>query len=231
MIASDLAPLSTFDMTAVLLMLGAWVISGRLVEHPPKSRLSVSVLMQAYRREWMHHFVTRQPRMFDGVLINSLRQATAFLVSTSMIAIGGCVAMIRNAPQLEDLTHNLALIEGTQMIEVKLILTVGFLANALLKFIWAHRLFGYCEILMASVPNDVHDPIAYHRAGQAGEVNVQAAKQFNRGLRSIYFALGSLGWILGPWALIIATVLTTLTLLRREFASVSRRVILDKPKV
>jgi uncharacterized membrane protein len=33
-------------------------------------------------------------------------------------------------------------------------LVVAFLANALLKFIWAHRLFGYCSILMAAVPND-----------------------------------------------------------------------------
>ena len=231
MIPSALSPLDTPDLAAVLLIVVAWIVSGRLVEHPPKSRLSVSVLMQEYRRDWMRHFVTRQPRMFDGVLINSLRQATAFLVSTSMIAIGGCVAMIRNAPQLEDLTHNVALLQGTQMVEVKLVLTVSFLANALLKFIWSHRLFGYCEILMASVPNDITDPLAYHRAGQAGEVNVQAAKQFNRGLRSIYFALGSLGWILGPWALMITTLLTTMTLLRREFASVSRRVILDKPKV
>jgi uncharacterized membrane protein len=184
--------------------------------------------MQDYRREWMRQFVTRQPRMFDGVLINSLRQATAFLVSTSMIAIGGCVAMIRNAPQLENLTHGLALLQDAEMIEVKLILTVAFLANALLKFIWSHRLFGYCEILMASVPNDVSDPVAYPRAAQAAEVNIQAAKHFNRGLRSIYFALGSLGWILGPWALIITTCMTTITLLRREFASVSRRAILDR---
>ena len=228
MTPSQLAPLSTVDLCAVVLIVAAWLFSGLLVENPPKHRRSVSILMQDYRREWMRQFVTRQPRMFDGVLINSLRQATAFLVSTSMIAIGGCVAMIRNAPQLEDLTHGLALLQDAEMIEVKLILTVAFLANALLKFIWSHRLFGYCEILMASVPNDVSDPVAYPRAAQAGEVNIQAAKQFNRGLRSIYFALGSLGWILGPWALIVSACLTTTTLLRREFASVSRRAILDR---
>jgi uncharacterized membrane protein len=103
---------------------------------------------------------------------------------------------------------------------------VVLLANALLKFVWANRLFGYCSVLMAAVPNEPTDPLAYHRAAQAGEINITAAKSFNRGLRSIYFALAALGWLLGPWGLIAGTVIATGVLLRREFASTSRRVIL-----
>jgi uncharacterized membrane protein len=78
------------------------------------------------------------------------------------------------------------------------------------------------------VPNDPEDPIAFHRAGQAAEINITAAKSFNRGLRSIYFALAALGWLLGPWGLLAGTVLATGVLLRREFASHSRKVILAR---
>jgi uncharacterized membrane protein len=103
---------------------------------------------------------------------------------------------------------------------------VLFLVNALLKFVWANRLFGYCAIVMAAVPNDPKDPNAFLRAEQAADLNITAAKSFNRGLRSIYFALGALGWLLGPWGLVATTVITTAVLFRRDFASASRKVIL-----
>jgi uncharacterized membrane protein len=111
---------------------------------------------------------------------------------------------------------------------LRVLLVVGFLANALLKFIWSHRLFGYCSIMMAAVPNDHTDPTAAHRAAQAAELNITAAKSFNRGLRSIYFALGSLAWLLGGYALISAALLTAAVLFRREFASTSRQIMLER---
>jgi uncharacterized membrane protein len=79
---------------------------------------------------------------------------------------------------------------------------------------------------MASVPNEVEAPEALPRAKKAGELNITAARAFNRGLRGIYFALASLGWLLGPVGLLVTTLLTTLVLLRREFASSSRETLL-----
>lgn len=44
---------------------------------------------------------------------------------------------------------------------------------------------------MASVPNQPDDPLALPRAGQAAELKIRAAWNFNRELRSVYFALAS----------------------------------------
>lgn len=214
------------DLLAVGLTLAVWWLTGYLVEHPPQSRASVSLLMAEYRREWMRQFVTRQPRIFDASMIDSLRQGTAFFASASMIAIGGGVALIGNSAQLQGLAQDLTLEAEATGIELKIILVIGFLANALLKFIWAHRLFGYCSIIMAAVPNDPAHEIAFHRADQAAEINITAAKSFNRGLRSIYFALAALAWLVGPYALILAMAATSFVLMRREFASQSRLVML-----
>ena len=222
-----LAPLPTFDSIALALLIFAYLASGWLIEHPPRSYPSVSQLMQHYRRDWMRTFVTRQPRIFDATLIDSLRQGTAFFASASMIAIGGGVALIGNAATVQRIADDLPL-QGTASgpdLAVRMLPVIGFLANALLKFVWAHRLFG-CSILMAAVPNDPADPIAFHRAGLAAEINITAAKSFNRGLQSIYYALAAIGWLLGPWGLIVGLVLATGLLLRREFASASRRLIL-----
>ncbi|MEZ5799093.1 MAG: DUF599 domain-containing protein [Paracoccaceae bacterium] len=216
------------DLFALGLTLLGWALAGWLIEHPPARWPSVHLIMQDYRRDWMLAFLTRQPRIFDATLIDSLRQSTAFFASASMIAIGGGVALIGNTPTITRLAADLPVEAGTDL-PLKMILTLAFLANALLKFIWAHRLFGYCSILMAAVPNDPADQGARPRALQAAEINITAAKSFNRGLRSIYFALASLAWLLGPWALLAAALATTGVLLRREFWSQSRDVMLNRP--
>ena len=113
--------------------------------------------------------------------------------------------MIGNPAAVRGVAADLTLSTESLAIELRVLLVVGFLANALLKFIWSHRLFGYCSIMMAAVPNDPADPMAAPRAAQAAELNITAAKSFNRGLRSIYFALGSLAWLLGGYALIAAS--------------------------
>ncbi len=214
------------DAAALAVVLISWLLIGWFIEHPPASRPSVSLLMQAYRREWMQQFLTRQPRIFDASMIDSLRQGTAFFASASMIAIGGAIAIIANPTAVRGVAEDLTLSSPSIAIELRVLLVVGFLSNALLKFIWSHRLFGYCSIMMAAVPNDHTDPTAAHRAAQAAELNITAAKSFNRGLRSIYFALGSLSWLLGGYALIAAALMTTAVLFRREFASTSRQIMM-----
>jgi uncharacterized membrane protein len=227
-ILAYLGPFTPTDAAAVAFILLAWLVTGWLIEHPPASRPSVPVLMEGYRRDWMRAFVTRQPRIFDATVIESLRQGTAFFASASLIAIGGGLALIGNVGSVTNLAGALSVEADAITVPLKILLVVGLLANALLKFVWSNRLFGYCSVMMAAVPNDPEDPLAYHRAGQAAEINITAAKSFNRGLRSIYFALAALGWLLGPLALALATIATTMVLMRRDFASHSRAVMLQR---
>jgi len=137
----DLGSLPTLDLILLAGLVLAWLISGWLSEHPPQSLPSVSSLMEDYRRDWMRTFVTRQPRIFDATLIDSLRQGTAFFASACMIAIGGGVALIGNAAAVQRLTDELPIGAGPD-VALKMLPVIGFLANALLKFVWAHRLFG-----------------------------------------------------------------------------------------
>jgi uncharacterized membrane protein len=218
----------TLDAVAVAFIALAWLLIGLAVEHGIGRSPSVSMLMAEYRRDWMRQFVTREPRIFDATILGNLRQGTTFFASACMIAIGGGLALIGNTERLLGLAADLSLEHAPALIwEVKLVLVILFMGNALLKFIWAHRLFGYCSVIMASTPNDA-TPTAYGRAAQAGEINITAARSFNRGLRSIYFALGALAWLLGAEALLGATLITVFVLWRREFASHSRAILLQE---
>ncbi|PWR03872.1 DUF599 domain-containing protein [Meridianimarinicoccus roseus] len=219
--------LTALDVIAVALLLAAWVGMTALIERTGTRRPSVSVLMAGYRREWMRHTISRQPRVYDAMIVTSLRQGTAFFASTSMIALGGGLALIANVEQLSDVASELTLDQTPQVVwEVKLILVLFLVANAFLKFVWSHRVFGYCSVVMASVPNDEDDPIALHRVEQAADLNITAARAFNRGLRSVYFALGALAWLLGAVPLLAATAITVAVLWRREFASATRATLM-----
>ncbi|MEX5727427.1 putative membrane protein [Rhodovulum iodosum] len=224
-----IALFSHADAVALVLWLAAWVGIGAVIERGAgAARPSVSVLMARYRHDWMKNLVTRQPRIFDANILSTLRQGTTFFASASMIIIGAGLALIGNTERLLGLAEDLTLETAPTVVwEVKILAVLLLVANAFLKFVWSHRLFGYCAVVMAAVPNEPDDPIAFHRAGQAAEVNVAAARSFNRGMRSLYFALGGLAWLLGAVPLIGATFVTVAVLWRREFASRARRALLD----
>lgn len=222
-------PFTAADISAVIWLFASWYLVGWFTEHPPRRYPSVSVLMRDYRREWMTQLITRSPRIFDANILATLREGTAFFASACLIAIGGGLALIGNTDQLAgvarqfDMDHVPAL-----KWEIKIVVALFFVANALLRFIWSHRLFGYCAILMAAVPNETEDPRALARAMQAAEINISAAKSFNAGLRCVYFALGALGWLAGPGWLFLATTAVLAMTIRREFASGSRQVIMER---
>ena len=171
----------------------------------------------------------RDVQIFDAQVLNGLRQGTAFFASATMLATGGVLALIGNADKLIDVADDLSLQPVAEVVwEIKLFLTLLLVTNAFLKFVWAHRLFGYFAILMAAVPNAPEDPQCLQMSRKAGEVNITAARSYNRGLRAIYFSIASIAWLISPMALMAATMITFGVLLRREFLSKSRALLLDE---
>lgn len=225
------ALLQALDWVAIIYLVGAWLLLSHVIEYPPKSRLSVTVLMSERRRDWMRVFVDRDPRIFDSQILASLRQGTSFFASTCIFAIGGVLALAKNTDPLVGVAQEVtAVMTPVLIIQIKLAFVALFLTNAFLKFVWANRVFGYCAVLMAAVPNDPNDPISHPRAAQAAELNVRAAINFNRGLRAMYFALGALAWLLGAVPLMISVTVVIWVIWSREFASVPRNILLkDDP--
>ena len=215
------------DLVAVVLVVAAWIGVGVLIETPPGPRPSVTTMMYEMRMAWMVEYARRGNRIFDSQIIGTLRQSTAFFASTSIIAIGGVLAFAGNGEALESATGILG--GGTPVVttQVKLIGVVLMLTAGFLRFVWANRVFGYCSVVMAATPMP-DEAGAEAIARQAGRLNIQAALNFNRGLRAIYFSLAGLAWLAGPVALLLATTATVATLLRREFASHTHAILSGK---
>ena len=131
--------------------------------------------MKAYRREWMRHFVTREPRIFDANILTSLRGARLLRLSLHdrHWRRAGADRQYRPACRRRPPVRRRTC-PGTLEMEIKIVLVLFFVANALLRFIWSHRLFGYCAILMASVPNDPTIRAPCPRPLRAAEINITA---------------------------------------------------------
>ncbi|MEP5757752.1 MAG: DUF599 domain-containing protein [Litoreibacter sp.] len=223
-----LALLTALDAIVVTLLLVSWFALGWRIEHPGANHPSVTLIMADYRRAWMQQMVSRMPRIFDAAILADLRQGTSFFASGCMIAIGGVLAVIGNSDALRGVAAELTTEDVPTLVwQVKLMLVTLFLTHGFLKFVWANRLFGYCAVVMASVPNDVTDPNVFFRARQAAEINIRAAWNFNRGLRAIYFSLGALAWLIGPWPLLLAVIAVNWLIWQREFSSHARKIVLE----
>ncbi|UWR58485.1 DUF599 domain-containing protein [Phaeobacter inhibens] len=221
---------SPADLAACMFLILCWLGIGWRIENAKPEYPSVSGLMAEFRHAWMIQMVQREPRIFDAQLISNLRQGSAFFASASMIAIGGGLALIGNTDQLAGVAQDLSLESAPAFVwDVKILMVLLLLSNAFLKYVWAHRLFGYCFVLMAAVPNTDADAQAYPRASQAADLSITAARSFNRAMRSTYFALAAVAWLIGSWALIAATLVTFAVLYRREFASQSRSILQRVP--
>lgn len=225
----QIALLSPADGVAVALLVAANAAIAWWIERDTPGNRSVSAVMSDHRRAWMREMVTREVRIFDAQIMTSLRQGTAFFASTNIIAIGGVLALVRSPDPLVGAAEIVGQPLPAVLWQIKLILVALYLASAFLRFVWANRLFGYSAVLMASVPNDPGDPTAFPRADQAAEMNIRAAINFNRGLRSMYFAIGALAWLFGPWALIGATLITVYVIWSREFMSAPHRILSRLP--
>ncbi|MEP1768111.1 MAG: DUF599 domain-containing protein [Sulfitobacter sp.] len=228
-----LSLLSSLDFAAFALLLALWCLIGWRIEHPAAQKPSTSMIMADYRRQWMKQMAAREVRIFDAQTIGTLRQGTSFFASTCVIAIGGTLALIGNADQVAGVAADLTATSDPAIVwELKLLVIIFFLTNGFLKFVWSNRLFGYCSVLIGATPNKADNPQTPDSkldsiGRKAAELNITAARTFNRGLRAIYFALAAVAWLAGPIPLVVAAIVTFIVIWRREFASHSRKALLE----
>ena len=84
------------DLAALAFFLIAWFGYHAAVELTPAGQNSLNKLMNEYRYRWMEQMVVRENRIVDTTILASLMNGTAFFASTSLIAIGGVLALLRS---------------------------------------------------------------------------------------------------------------------------------------
>ncbi len=216
-------PLFTpLDYLALAVFIGAWLGYHCAVELLPQSRVSLNNLMNIERGRWMREMAQREARMIDTMLLSSLQNGTAFFASTSLIAVGGSLALLRTPETLIQLFADLpfGLTTSRGAVEAKIVGLAIIFVYAFFKFAWSYRIFNYAAILVGATPMpNRNDPDTFPAAERAARMTTAAGRHFNRGQRAFFFALAYLGWFLGPLVMIVATVAVLAAMWRRQFRS------------
>lgn len=215
-------PFTMLDWIALAVFGLCWVVYALVVDRVPSIRAkSVIAAMDEHRRRWMLAALARENRIADIAAIGNLMSSTSFLATTSILILGGLVAML-SAPDLA--RRVVAILPWTAVPdettwELKIGLLLVIFVNTFFELTWALRQFNYTSTLVVGMPVD---PAAVLHAEAAARLANRGARHFNTGLRSYYFGLAALAWIIHPLALIVASLLVLRELHRREFRSAAR---------
>jgi uncharacterized membrane protein len=221
----------TIDLVALAWFLAAWAGYSATLSFTEKRRRGLNSEMNRYRDVWMLQMLGREMRMVDAQIVAALQNGTAFFASTSLIAVGGALTLLRSTGEILQVVAALPFgIQTTQVQwEAKTIGLAIIFVYAFFKFAWSYRLYNYVAILVGATPpaKDKDTPEAKAHAGRVGRLCEVAGLHFNRGQRAFFFALGYLGWFISPWLLMVSSVAVAGVLWRRQFASDSRHAVLD----
>lgn len=224
--------LNLLNKTAIGFFLLTWIAFEVVNDHSAIRKRSLSGKMMEQRIKWMLVMARRELRMIDTEINGSLQRGAAFFASTSIIAIGGCFALLGSTDTVFQIFQDLP-IKGNisrGLWEAKVLGLAFIFTYAFFKFGWSYRLFNYGSILIGATPlhsdNEGNDsPDGNKAAMRAANMNIIAGRHFSAGLRGIFFALGYMGWFLGAKMFIASTLFVLLVLTRRQFYSKARSVL------
>lgn len=214
------------DLAALAWFLCAWIAYSVVIEQTAKGRDGLNALMNIYRDEWMKRLLARDMRIVDSQVTAALQSGTAFFASTSLIAVGGALSLLRSSQDLASLVSVLPFGEAAspQMWQLKMMGLIVIFVYAFFKFAWSYRLYNYFAIMVGAAPPlaEKDTPAAKAFAHRAAQLCADAGRHFNRGQRAFFFALGYLGWFLGAIPFAFTTAAVVMVMWRRQFASDAR---------
>jgi uncharacterized membrane protein len=224
-VPSDLA---LFDVIAFVWFIACWVGFTIIQDHLLRGRQGVNQHLRIVRRHWMEQMLQRENRIMDSQLFGHTMHSCTFFASTNMLVLAGLVGSFGAIEHAHDLVSGLSFTAKTsrQIFECKLLLLVGIFTFGFFKFTWALRQYNYCCALIGSAPAAPvpHDAMKV-MAEAIGDALTLAVTSLNGGMRSYYFALAVLAWVVGPLPFMLATTGVIVVLTRRQAFSATEKVI------
>lgn len=224
-----MAVLPWVDWAALVVFFGGWAGYAWFARRRAGTHASILATTNRIRAQWMLQATYRDVRVVDGVVIQNLSTSPSFFASTTILIIGGLLALLGTTDKASELVQELPFAARTSVLvfDLKLVLLVMIFVHAFFRFTWSMRQYTFGALLIASAPEAKQfdalgdDGEAQRKAfaDKAGRVVGLAAETFNDGLRAYYFAFAAIGWFFSPLVFMLATLGVVYILYQREFRS------------
>jgi uncharacterized membrane protein len=212
------------DWLALALFFAGWAGYAWWARQRSAVRPSLLALTNRERHRWMLQTSYRDNRVMDGVVVQNLSTSPSFFASTTILIIGGLLAVLSATERASELVREIPFAARTSVIvfDMKVVLLTAIFVYAFFRFTWSLRQYSFGALLVAAAPEhsawtDEAQRQAF--ASRAGRVMGLAAETFNDGLRAYYLAFAAVGWFFSPWAFMAGTAGVVWILYRREFHS------------
>jgi len=212
------------DYLSVLFLFGAWAGYATFARRRSVMQPSVLAATNRERERWMLQATWRENRVIDGVVVQNLSTSPSFFASTTILIIGGLLAVLSSTERASELVREIPFAARSSLLvfDLKVVLLLAIFVFAFFRFTWSLRQYSFGAILVAAAPEHTlftDDAQRSAFARRAGRVMGLAAETFNDGLRGYYFSFAATAWFFSPWAMIAATIGVVFILYQREFRS------------
>ncbi len=217
------------DWVAVVAYFAGWAGYVVFAKRHGADRPSVLASTNRIRRQWMLQATYREVRVFDGVVIQSLSTSPSFFASTTILIIGGLLAVLGTTEKATELVREIPFAARTSVLvfDLKIVLMLTTFVYAFFRFTWSMRQYTFGALMIAAAPEAEvlkaqgaeGETWRQAFADRAGRVVGLAAETFNDGLRAVYFAFAAIGWFFSPAVFVVATGAVVYILYQREFHS------------
>lgn len=230
---SLIALLPVTDWLALLAFASLWVGYALFARHWGHRQSSLLVTTNRYRARWMLEATERDPRMLDGLITQSLSHTPSFFSSTSILVIGGLIAVLGTTERAAELMSEIPFAQATSLVvfEFKIITMVAIFVYAFFRFTWCLRQYTFVALVIGAMPSpkafEADEGARRRYADRAAALVGSAAESFNDGLRAYYFAFAALAWFLSPLAMVLGTLVVVAILYHREFGSDALAILRD----
>jgi uncharacterized membrane protein len=217
------------DWAALIAFFTGWIGYAWFARNRAQKRPSILASTNRIRRQWMLQTTYRDVRVVDGTVIQNLSTSPSFFASTTILIIGGLLAVLGTTDKASNLVKEIPFAAHTSVLifDLKTVLLLGIFVYAFFRFTWSMRQYTFGALLMASMPEAKQfeamggDAEAQRQAyaKRAGGVVSMAAETFNDGLRAYYLSFAAVAWYFSPLIFFLATVGVVYILYQREFHS------------
>lgn len=213
------------DWLALAWFFTGWIGYAVFARRRSASSMSLLAVTNQYRRLWMLQTTGRDVRVVDGIVIQNLSTSPSFFASTTILIIGGLLALLGTTDKAAELVKEIpfAARTSTLVFDLKLLLLLGVFVYAFFRFTWSLRQYTFGALMVASAPDyrvfERGEASREEFADRAGRIVGMAAETFNDGLRAYYMAFAVIAWFFSPLWFAVGTAGVVYILYQREFHS------------
>ncbi len=176
-----------------------------------------------YRKEWMKQMLKRDLRMPDTAIVTMLGRSNTIFASTSVALMAALMTAMASYDSLYQAFGKLSYSWPTTKLqwELKFSLLICVIVYGLFKFIWSLRQFNFAAVMIGAAPpaSEANTQEAQQLGHNTVRVIEKGMNNFSNGLRSYYFGIALMAWIIHPLLGMVAASIVVFTLYRREFRS------------